>query len=99
MNQPPELWTTAVSTLLLLLVGGTLAVISYLAYRREARRSLRTASAGFALLTVGSVVIPVYQSFVSRSYVLGGVELLRLQTVQTTLVALGLLVLVYSLYQ
>ncbi|MFC5972041.1 hypothetical protein ACFPYI_11940 [Halomarina salina] len=99
MSQPPELWTTAVSTLLLLVVGGALAAVSYLAYRREERRSLRTATVGFALLTAGSVVIPFYQSVVRRSYVLGGVELLRLQTVQTTMVALGLLALVYSLYQ
>jgi hypothetical protein len=49
--------------------------------------------------TGGVLTIATYQTMVKRSYVLGGVELLRLQTIQGILILLGFSTLLYSLYR
>ena len=99
MRQPPELWSTLSFNLLILLVGGVLATISSLAYRREGDRSFLVATLGFVATTGGVLTIATYQTMVKRSYVLGGVELLRLQTIQGILILLGFSTLLYSLYR
>lgn len=99
MNQPPEFWTTVSANLLILVLGSALATISYLAYRRERERSFRLAALGFAFVTLGNLTTIIYQTTIKRSYFLGGPELLRLQTIGGTLVMVGLLVLLYSLYR
>ena len=47
MAQPPEFWTFVASSVLVLLLGGAMTVLSYLAYRREDKRSLWVAGVGF----------------------------------------------------
>jgi hypothetical protein len=96
--EPPELWLFVASNLLLLVLGGTITVLSYGAYRRnEGRRALRDASIGFGLITVGSLVEGVYELGI-RGYELGGRELLALHTVEGVLIAGGLAIIFYSLY-
>ena len=99
MNQPTEFWTTLSANVLILIVGGVLATISYLAHRRESDRSFLIAAFGFACVTIGNLVIVVYQIGVKGSFLLGGIELLRVQTLSGMLVVVGLLSLLYSLYR
>ncbi|EMA36451.1 DUF7521 family protein [Halococcus hamelinensis] len=99
LRQPTEFWTTLSASVLVLLVGGVLAAISYLAYRRERDRSFQLAALGFGLVATGNVVIVVYQVGIKGSFLLGGLELLRIQTLSGVLVVLGLLSLLYSLYR
>lgn len=98
-DQPPEFWSALSTNALILLVGGALAVISYAAYRREQERSFQMAALGFVFITFGNLLIVIYQVGVKGSYLLGGLELLRIQTIQGTLVLFGLALLVYSLYR
>lgn len=97
--QPPEFWSFISVSLLVFVFGGILTAISFVAYRRERKRSLQGASLGFLFVTASGVVGVVYQIFIERSYYLGGVELLRLQTIEGVLLALGFLTLLYSVYQ
>lgn len=100
MTEPPELWAFVASNALLLVVGGTLTVLSYGAYRRNAgRRGLRDAAAGFCLITAGSLVEVVYELGIRGTYELGGRELLTLHTVETLFVTAGLALIFYSLYR
>jgi hypothetical protein len=99
MNQPPEFWTTLSANILIFVIGGMLAVISSMAYQRKRDRSFQIAAFGFGLITVGNLVLVVYQIGVNRSYLLGGLELLRMQTISGMLVVVGLLSLLYSLYR
>jgi hypothetical protein len=98
-SQPPEFWSFISASLLVFVFGGILTTISFVAYRREQKRSLQGASLGFLFVTVSGLVGVVYQVFIERSYYLGGVELLRLQTIEAMLLALGFLTLLYSVYQ
>ena len=99
MTQPPEFWTFVSTNVLVFLLGGGLTVTSYLAYRREQDRSFLVAAIGFAFVSLGSVLAAIYQILIKGSFYLGGLELLRLQTLQGALSAAGLLILVYSLYR
>ena len=95
MAQPPEFWTFVASSALVLLLGGAMTVLSYLAYRREDKRSLWVAGVGFGLVTTGGVIAAVYQLGIARTYELSG-RLLSLQTVEGVVLLLGLLALIYS---
>ncbi len=94
-----EFWTTLSTNFLVLVIGSVLATISYLAYRREQERSFRIAALGFVLVTLGNLTVVVYQTMVKGSYVLDGLELLRLQTIQGALILLGFSTLFYSLHR
>jgi hypothetical protein len=96
MAQPPEFWTFVASSVLVLLLGGAMTVLSYLAYRREDKRSLWVAGVGFGLVTTVGVIAAVYQLGIARTYELSGRELLSLQTVEGVVLLLGLLALIYS---
>lgn len=99
MSQPPEFWTFVSVNVFVALLGGGLTATSYLAYRREGDPSFWVAAVGFALVSLGSMLAFIYQIFVTHTYSLGGLELLRLQTLQGALGATGLLILVYSVYR
>lgn len=97
MAQSPEFWTFVVTSLFVFLLGGTMTVLSYLAYRREDKRSLWVAGFGFGLVTTGGLIAVIYQFGVRRTYFVSNRELLSLQTIQAFVLAIGLLALVYSL--
>lgn len=100
MAEPPEFWTFIASNLLVLVLGGIMTALSYLAYRRtEDRPSLKWAVWGFGFITFGTLVEAIYELGIRGSYELGGRELLALHTVEGILIAIGLAALFYSLRQ
>ncbi|SFS12240.1 hypothetical protein SAMN05216559_4048 [Halomicrobium zhouii] len=97
MGSPPEFWAYLLSNALVLVLGGLLAGLSGAAYRRSGRRSLAVASAGFGLVTLGSVVEALYELGIRQSFALSERELLALHAVEGVVIACGLAVLFYSL--
>jgi hypothetical protein len=97
MATSPEFVGFVALSVVVLLVGGALTTIGLLAYRRERTRSLLAAVVGFALLTVGLLIESVYQLGVESPAFLTGIEILRLQLVELTLVVAGIGALLYSL--
>lgn len=95
--EPPEFWAFVASNLFVFGSGAILTVLSFRAYRRSNTTAFRTASAGFALITVGALVEAVYEVGIRGSYHLGGRELLMLHTVEGVLIGAGLMGLFYSL--
>lgn len=93
----PELTAYLLSNALVLLLGGALTVLSGVAYRRARERSFAIASAGFALVTLGSVVEAVYELWVRGGFSLSDRELLALHAVEGVIIALGLAGLFLSL--
>lgn len=99
MSEPPELWALLVVNSILFVAGSVLTALSYRAYRRYRRLPLRSAAAGFALITIGSVLELVYEVGIRGWNDLNGRELLALQTVESLLIAAGLVVMFYALAQ
>lgn len=99
MSSPPEFWAYLLSNALVLVLGGVLAVVSGAAYRRTRRRSFGVAAAGFALVTLGSIIEAVYELGIRQSFALGERELLALHAVEGLVIAVGLAALFYSLYE
>jgi hypothetical protein len=97
--EPPELLAFLASNLLVFVLGGSMATLSYRAYRRTGTPSFRTAAAGFALITAGSLVEAVYELGIRGTSDLGGRELLALHAVEGFLISLGLAGLFYSLWR
>lgn len=99
MGEPPELWTFLFANLFVFGFGATLTTLSYYAYRTNGRRSsFRLSTAGFGVLTFGGIVEPIYQLGLKQDYLISGRELLALQTLEGTFVAIGLGLLFYSIY-
>lgn len=99
MAEPPEFWMFLASNVLLLCAGGALTVLSYLAYHRSTDRSLLGGVAGFAVVTVGTLIEVVYELGIRGSYQLGGTELLILHSVEGVVIAGGLFLIFFSITQ
>lgn len=100
MAEPIEFWTFILTNFMMFTFGLVLSVVSYLAYRGDrSRLSLRNATIGFGLLTIGGLVAPLYQLGVNDAYTLGGRELLVVQSVEGLFLASGLGMLFYSIYR
>lgn len=97
MVTPPEYWVFALSNVMTLLLGTVLAVISYRAYRRERESSLLVVAAGFALLTLGTVVEALYEAGFNGGVPLFGKQLFLLRAIEGLLLAAGLVLFIYSL--
>lgn len=101
MNQPLEIWMFAVTNLLTLVLGSVLTVLAYKAYLREGLHAFRIVTAGFVLITLGTLVELVYE--LSVNDVLGGgftafgAELFLLRTAEGVLIALGFALFIYAL--
>lgn len=99
-SQSTEFWTFAVSNLLTLVLGVALAVIAFLAYRREKRDSFLFVAAGFGLIALGTIVEILYEIGVQKSHLTGvtafGSELFLLRTAEGAFIATGLALLIYS---
>ncbi len=99
MSDPPELWTFLFANLFVFAFGATLTTLSYYAYRSQGRpSSFRLSTWGFAALTMGGIVEPLYQLGIKGDYNISGRELLALQSMENTFFAIGLGLLFYSIY-
>jgi|GEM_PF-4727869 len=100
-GRSPEIWLFTAINFLTFALGLLLAVIALQAYRREGIRTFLLVSAGFALVTIGTVIEMVYEFGVNDALNTGltafGRELYLLRTVEGLFIALGLLLFVYSL--
>ena len=65
--------------------------------RRSRTGSLLFAAIGFGFVTVGTLLEAVYQFGLEETYFLTGLELLRLQAIEKSALAVGLFALLYSL--
>lgn len=72
-------------------LGLLIAYQAYRGYQRHGNTPLRYVAIGFVFISIGAVVEGVLYDVVGLSIFLAG-------TIQTTLVAIGMLVILYSLY-
>lgn len=94
-----EVWVLVLVNFLGFILGAVVTALSYYAYRAKKRDpSLRNATIGFALLTVGTAVEPAYQLGVNGTRALATERNLGLQILAGGLVSLGFLVLFLSIY-
>lgn len=95
-----EVWVLVFVNFLGFFLGTAITGISYIAYRfKNPRPSLRNATIGFGLLTLGTAIEPMYQLGVKGSHVLASGHNLRLQILEGAVISLGFLVLFFSIYR
>lgn len=81
----------AVVKSVILVLGGGITYIAFRAYRRTGANSLQVLGVGFGIITLGAFVTGVANQFFSVSLELGVL-------VNSVFVAIGLAVIMYSLY-
>jgi len=81
----------AVTKTITLALGGLITFLAYRAYRRTGGAPLRALAAGFAVVTVGSIVGGVVDLFTAIDVVYGVVA-------QSVLTTIGFGIITYSLY-
>ena len=95
-----EVWALIAVNFLGFFLGAIITGLSYYAYRRgEKRTSLRNATIGFGMLTLGIAIEPVYQLGIEGTHVLASNQNITLQLIEGTVISLGLLVLFFSIYR
>lgn len=95
-----EVWALFAVNFLGFLLGALITTLSYLAYRSsDGKTALRNATVGFALLTIGTAVEPIYQLGIERSHVLASDQNIMLQLTEGVVISLGFLVLFFSIYR
>jgi len=72
-------------------LGGILVYVSLRAYRRHGSRSMLVMSLAFVLILLGSIIEEITLEFL-------GYHMIESHILENTIVALGLLILVYSIY-
>lgn len=97
MVDPPELWVFVLAHSVSFVVGTMLTGLSYRAYLRVHERTLLMAAVGFGLITLGGFVKLAYLMNIRRDYRLGSLERLALLSIETVLVAAGLVVSFWAL--
>lgn len=79
--------------------GVAITGISYYAYRSNGRtESFRISTIGFACITIGGVLAPVYELGIKSDYSITAQELLKLQIIEGAVIGLGLAFLLISVY-
>jgi len=89
-----------IANVLVFALGLLLTALSFRAYRSDAQNTgfLETTLA-FLLITLGSVLAPVYEFGIVHDYNLTPDELLRVQLFEGIAITLGLAVLLYSIWK
>ncbi len=85
------LWLVRVMEALIILCGFTIVLIALRGYRGSNSRSLAYLAAGFAFLTIGSVIEGIF-------YEIAGVGLLEAHAVETFFQLAGFLSVIYGIY-
>lgn len=95
-----EVWALIAVNFISFFLGAILTTLSYYAYRSsEKKTSLRNATAGFGLLTIGTAIEPIYQFGIEGTHVLASDQNITLQLIEGSVISLGLLVLFFSIYR
>jgi len=79
------------SEAIIITLGGLLVYVSARAYRRGRSKSMLAMSLGFAVIVVGSVIEEVFLEVFRYQF-------LEAHTLENLTVAVGLMILVYSIY-
>lgn len=77
--------------ILALLLGGLITYLAFKAYRTAGARSLGALSVGFGIITAGTFLAGVVNQVLGASFQIS-------QLIESALIAVGFLVIVYSLY-
>lgn len=97
---PLEVWLLIAVNFLGFILGTFITSVSYYAYRSsDENTSLRNATVGFGLLTVGTAIEPTYQLWVHGSPVLTNEEYITIQVVEGIVIASGFFILFFSIYK
>ncbi|MDS0474889.1 hypothetical protein [Natrinema sp. 1APR25-10V2] len=96
MTQSPSSWLFLLSNVITFGLGTILTVIAYKAYKREGLSSLLIVTVGFAVLTLGTVTEALYEFGVKGGVMAFGRELYLLRTAETIFIAVGLVLIIYS---
>lgn len=88
------------ATTIQFLFGMIISALSYSVYRSSDKKAaFRNSTIGFLLITAGGILGPIYELGIQRDYHITGEELLALQVLEGTVIAIGLAYLLLSLYQ
>lgn len=94
-----EVWALVAVNFLGFFLAAIITAVSYYAYRSgEPKPSLRNATVGFGLLTLGIALEPLYQISIQGSHVLASEQNVTLQLIEGAVFSLGLLLLFSSIY-
>lgn len=95
-----EVWALVAVNFFGFFLGAIITGVSCYAYRRSAQKtSLRNATIGFGLLTLGIAIEPAYQVGVEGTHVLASDQNITLQLIEGAVISLGFLVLFFSIYR
>lgn len=98
--EAPAVWALVAVNFLGVFLSAFITALSYYAYRTGERNvSLRNATVGFGLLTLGIAVEPIYQMGIERTHVLASDQNITLQLMEGAIISLGLLVIFFSIYR
>ncbi len=84
-------WVTTITKAVALILGGFIVYLAYKGYKRNSSKPLLYVALGFALITAGTIAEGIL-------YVLLGSELLSAIATGTTVMVLGFVVIIYSIY-
>lgn len=95
-----EVWVLVAVNFVGFFLAAVLTTLSYYAYRSgEKKTSLRNATAGFGLLTIGIAIEPIYQVGIEGTHVLASDQKITLQLIEGSVISLGFLLLFFSIYR
>ena len=84
-------WITTLTKIIALILGTFIVYLAYKGYKRNSSKPLLYVALGFALITAGTIAEGIL-------YVLLGSELLSAMATGTTVMVLGFVVIIYSIY-
>ena len=91
-----DFWALTLVRVAIFLLGGAFALLSFLAYRREPKRSLLGAIAGFGFIAVGLIFEWTYEFGVKGNLLFTQTEVARVQLVEGVLLLVGFAILLFS---
>ena len=84
-------WLTTLTKVVALILGAFIVYLAYKGYKRNSSKPLLYVALGFALITAGTIIEGIL-------YVMVGSELLSAIATGTTVMVLGFVVIIYSIY-